>query len=754
MASKVEFDDTRVELVTDLLVASPGLVTAGVGVGVSNVSHGSSYYVTVSTYGVPGVTGYGVGPMFRYGGLSVGAFTNGYNFIPQAGIGPIRYVPNAGVCSGFWCAGAKGAGTVAPAAIAIMSGLRVITALMQTEMEDQESWPLIVASEIALSFLPLRDVLDALSVFGIRVGLGPKAHGIKTSNDLVLLRKVIKRLRGLEARADAIKTLEAMLTVRQDPFVEAELRCMLDEVHVIQNEKGIPFRSAIEKNIERAVKSIEDFKAKYGEWLYSHKGLTPSEAEIDSFMAKSLYLARKLSFEAERIQKKGRTILKIRRSAPIQIKTPSLAARFVEAVALVYDSLPKENSGFKSHMASRTERLSKSVIDAAKALGPAEDRDDGTRLLAADAKWSWHLAWIQTMGALYEDGSFHRRRDHMGWIVKKKGTSKERAFLDRIEGVHLPEMVSLKQTFAEIAASSHMPPNDYMILKLGLGALDSAEFISRQKFPKEYGEDISILFDPERVKTWAARAEMVDGLYNLAPLLHAIIKNPANFDPQLITMLKSMFKVARRRMTVAINSNRSQSCGEILAHYVYHRPEKKWKLYTQKRTIKTSAKIDGLKTTELRAVLKEIGSDSSAPTVLKQIDDFEKNIARMKSQMRRLVSRVGGYRLGGFRDFQDLLRNDAQDSNVIRAALKIWYEEVLGSYERLKATLQGIGHDKGERFKSLIKEWDEDLISITGLIDKVRSNYERFNSKRVGAFMLASYLNPGTSCKPSYSPLY
>jgi len=167
----------------------------------------------------------------------------------------------------------------------------------------------------------------------------------------------------------------------------------------------------------------------------------------------------------------------------------------------------------------------------------------------------------------------------------------------------------------------------------------------------------------------------------------------------------------------------------------------------QKRAARTSAEIGRFNVAQISKDLKEIGSNSITSEVIKQINDLEKNISRMKLQASTLMSRVGRYRLGGFKDWNDLVKNDAQDSDVIKTTMKMWYEQVVPSYERLRAALESSSELKGESLKPLVKKWDQKFASITWELDRVRSNYERFNSKRVGAFLLASYIDPGTNCK-------
>ena len=120
----VEFDDTRVEVSSDMVFGSPGGVTAVGGAEVCNDSDGSAYSAGFSMTGVPGVTEWGAGPRAGVGDYWAALFVSPSGSVtPQIGIGAVSFTPERGVCAGFWCLGAGGPGLLPPPAIFLMAGV-------------------------------------------------------------------------------------------------------------------------------------------------------------------------------------------------------------------------------------------------------------------------------------------------------------------------------------------------------------------------------------------------------------------------------------------------------------------------------------------------------------------------------------------------------------------------------------------------------------------------------------------------------
>lgn len=742
----VEFDDTRTELATDLFFAAPGGVIGDVGAEQNNTSDGSSYSATASTFGIPGVGRFGAGPSLRVGGLSISMFAENGSLVPQVGLGGVRFIPEAGgVCAGFWCAGASGvSGMPLPVAL-LTTGLQVAQSAFQLDAEDMEAMPVVVASGLISNVIPVVPILGALGAVDVGVGLGPDKKQIKRLDELLDYKNRIKRLLNMNAAADAARSVAGMLSMPQDPVVEGELMEFYDEVLFKKNGRGLPFSSRIEDNIRKSVDSVLQFSADNKRWLMLGDGQAPPECDIDFFMANVLYLARKLNFQIERAEKNGKAVFKIRRSSPFQMKDPELAVRFIEAMADVYRILSDPKSGLAVHIAKKTENVSAGFLDAAKRFVTTGNRSEAsTGLMEAESRRAWHVSWLQTVGLMYEQGFFARRMAHVGWIVKHRANEKNAAALfERLAKVELPSAGILVKNFGQMASSSVLPPKRYEAMSSGIEALRAVFEISHEEFPGEEG-DGAMFFDKERSRDYARRREIMDAVYRMAPLLKHF-ETDGQVKSEDTELMRLMLKESVKRVREIAYRHGAETRRELYA-YSSERGGSysitKWKVFIDRRLKNLINGLGGLDTEELAVLAKREGNGGEKSNEIgKIVSALSGELVAMKLEAGLAQKDAKQFRAGGFKDSQDFFDSEAVDSYGLREIIDIWNNRVVTLYEAVKKWVEKHGAAEDGNVKKLIKKWDAKIAAATIELEKARANYERFNSRRAGAYFLPRILS-------------
>lgn len=668
--SPIAYDDRRVEVSTDLIFGAPNVVTAGGGADVIEEATGSRYGVSLTAAGVPGVNGgTRLGPTVRYGGLSLGLLASGlfdgrFSVAPQLGIGGVTLSPQ-GLCAGFWCAGPAGVGLLSPAAMGILGGSLVIRDVMETEREDAESLPLVLASDLASSLIPIPQIQEALTTLGVDTGGGPSAKRIDTVPELISFRSAIERMIVGNQRSDAVGRLNEALALPQDPFVAAELRELRDRALFEQNARGIPSRD-IESNIRCAIEAMERFDGR----------------DFETYLSNALYLARKLQFFVDSVEEDGQTVLKIRKSSPFQIGDPELALRYVEVVARFYADLSRPDTPLLKDLRERTESRARSLLIAL-------DRRpfDREAVLEVDAALAWHISWIQSASLLYQEGFFHRRLQHIRWMVRDTSQAAE---VDRIP---YPEIADVAGRLQEATVSGKLSPDHYQTLKVGIDALRTMGELSRERFPDEMG-DGSLLFDRERARGWARRRELIDGLYSLAAVHQALRGDAVKSEPELRSRLVRLFRESERQFVDTMRANPAEVRREWFRYWLGF--PSSLQTHVSRRLEDASDALEDFHPSELVAeyrAFRALIADASASRF--QTDEFG--------------------------SFPRLFEVEARESARIN--------EVTTAFQGLLARSQG-----------LPKEGHQALQEASLHLRRVRENYERFNARRVGRFFMTHYV--------------
>lgn len=730
----VEYDDTRIQIAPDLYYASGVGVVTGAALQINDASDGSSYSTALDVTINPENGAWTVGPMFRMGGVGLGLMAGSNGVMPQIGIGGLSIVPNAGVCSGFLCAGAGGLDLIAPEAMLLISGIKSLAVAFSMDKEDLPALPLAIVTEVVGDLIPVRQIQDTLSTIGVPLGRGPKARRITTLEDMIRYRREIDGLIASNARVDAIARIEEALKIQQDPYAEAELRDLLDLAHYEQNAKGMPLGSAIEKNIRQSVDAVDAFLAKYAAWLKDGSGPAPGEAEIQAFMARSLYLARKLNFTSERKAQKTKVVVKIRTSTPFQMRDPELAVRYAETMTSVFQAVGNTASGLAAFVRAETERRSGALLAAAG--GKALEAD---RALPAEARRSWHISWVQSMGLLYEQGFYHRRLAHLRFIVTKKAKGEQQeALLARMAKLAYPEMRAFREGVMELASCSVLPPDRYEKIRPGIEALRAAEELSSVEFPDEMG-DGSLLFDKERAKAYMRRAQIVDAFYKYAALMRILIDTPRGSSPEA-TILWNLAIAARNRITRVMEHSKAEVRREWWDYW--QGPMGHWKDVTTSRLGDVEDEIEDFPYEELFQIKKRVMADPAlAPQLEDLITRYNALTVDMLADIRKVIGRSRKFPLGGFKMLKALYAQEEEDSKAITGYYRRWRGELLPAYAELKAKLieAKLGDDK--KVKEFFKKAEEQFGLTEKYLQRAMANYERMNARRVGAFFLNFYMD-------------
>lgn len=743
----VEFDDTEVVFERHLHFAAPDIVSAGAGAYIKNTSDGTTYYLGASTYGVPGAGDFGAMPRAGLGGLTLGIFTDfRTQILPQLKIGGVQFIPRAGACAGFWCASPESAGLMQPEVIFLTTGLGLASsilfgALSIAEIDDAEAWFLGQTNEVASNLIPLTQVADMLSVLRVPLGAGPDAQGIITRAELSSYHRSLERLISFNARVDAERRVREALAIPREPFVEAELRNILDHVIVKQNSSGIPRPGSIEKNIRAAVESVEKFFDDYSLWLTLGMGAIPSDAEIDSFMGKALYLTNKLSFNAEEVDEDGDPVFKIRSSAPFEIDDPELATRFIEAAAAIYRTLASRASGLVAHIAQKTGDLLLELLRSADELALAEEKDPASaNLMEAEAKFAWHVNWIGNMENTYGNRSLYHRMRHIRWIVGESAAVKRAEELDRRILAIDPDGPSgeLRETLPFMLYSNVSPAERYEFFAPHIEALNKTLEIATEDFPGEYG-DITLIFDRERAGRWSERREIVDAFFHYAMAIKSHGDSSATDESA-----NAIRRENERRLVKLIEENPAEARREWWAYCSNPKAHlgKGLRSRMVKRLEHTETRLGALDTSELNELINESGLSPAVAAHMRTIvDELSSRIETMRSEIQGLKRKARRFRDGNFRSEEHLFYEvDGDLKEVARVAIEAWEQGVLFSFRALADEAKETGLIADEDFENKIKEWDNSLSAVSSQLVKCLLHFDRFNTKRTGAFFMERFI--------------
>lgn len=695
----IEYDDRRVQPSADLNLGAPFGAVVEEGVEICNDSDGSSYQANVAIAGIPGVSAPQVGTTVRMGGLSLGLFASGLvdqnlSLTPQLGIGGITVTPT-GICSGFWCVGMGGPKPLPPVAMAAIAGIQLVGTALQTEREDAEAFPIVAASEIVSNVIPITPIRETLSLLGMDTGQGPQPKTIETVDELISFRNEIDRLTANGARADALSRVEEMLVHSQDPFVAAELMELRDKVLFERNRKDLP-GNAIEGNIRAAVERVED------------------RQETRAWMASALYLARKLQFWSEPTMEDGRLVFKIRRSSPFQMRDPGLAVRLMEALAVIFRELATPESDLTKRLNEETNRLTQRLLSA---VGRPYSPESSSRVMKAEAARAWHVSWLQTMGLLYTQGHYHRRLEHIRWIVSSKAEEgKKGALLERLKNLPHPEIGSLEGAVRTAVETPDMTAEEYSLLRVGIDALRKVGELSHESFPDWMG-DGSLLFDPERARNWARRLEIIDGVYRMVPVLKFFMEKKGSSSPRVTRWLAQITQSAERGLVEVMKDNRAEVSRE------WHRY---WAGFPQDLRENLVRRLE-----EAEEGFGEIDGEDQ---------EFQQAIYEAKKMAQDIRTDKDRFQTDRFGSYSELFKAEMGDSEALNQLLILVNQRVLPAFERLRMTIGTTESAQDKGTQKTFQKAEERLRRTASLIERARANYERFNARRVGRYFLDHYV--------------
>ncbi len=724
----IDFDERRVEVTTDLIFGAPNVVLGGAGVEVCNESTGSRVRTGLSVTGSSvDPNQLGVGPTFGWGGLSIGLLASGVfagnpSFTPQVGIGGVTYSPMTGVCSGLWCVGTGGPTLLPPPAIAIIGISQVIGDALQVERENAEAFPLLVASDLVSNILPFRQIGEALNVVGVGTGTGPSPRKIQTVEELTAYRVEIERTVESGRWTDAQRSLEGTLHQTGNPFVRADLTELLDRASFEENKRGISSES-IEGRIRRAVDAMEEFSAKYAEWLRTGAGSTPGTLELNAYLADALTLMRKAYFLVEPVEKDGRLILKVRKSSPFQVGDPEVAVRYIEATARFLEALAQEDSGLARELTRRTEATTRALLSTLDG-----ESLDHRLLLRREAERAWHLSLIQTIALLYQQGFYHRRLEYVRWKAARGETDPEGRLTKRLNALPHPDMGRFNAAIQRIADTPLLTPEDYAVLKVGLDAVRAGDRLRQESFPGEMG-DGTLLFDRERARQWGVRLEIIDGIYRLAAVRQLFEKAKTTPLPRhTMVRLVKLLRTAEEDLVGVMQSNRAEARHEWWDYWLRFPSHLQSNLSRRLRDLEDSlGDID-------------LAEMDETPEARGLRNDLERAIASTRRRATELAEESLRFQTEGFGGFRRLFEQEAEESARVASFLADFNQRLLPSYETFKGRLAHSPLRDDPKVRKLFKGWEKSLQEAAGHLDWARRNYERFNARRVGRWFLNHYL--------------
>lgn len=737
----VEYDETKTLVSTELQTTAPSIISGSAGITVTNVPSGFKFNSSVSINGVPGTALFGVVPKIGIGGLSAGALVNtdpgnNISIMPQFGIGGIDYLPGSGICSGLWC---LGAGPVTHGMLLIVSGIEVIRSFFEVESENYEDLPLVITSKIARKVIPIEQILGMWSFVRGRTGIGPEVKQFRTIIDFETFRRGIRILLGINSRPEAIARIKEAIGVQDNPFVKAELMDLLDRAFYEQNHKDFP-TSSIEENIRRAVGEIESFSARYGNWLKGPVTQWPPDtkkgafAGVANFMANALYLAKKLNMTVEKTKdKNGKTIMKIRSSAPFQIRDPLLATRFIEAVAGIYRALENKDSGLSEFVRISHGNSVQRVIDEAGLLKTGNNSaSPGQNVLEAETSRISILEWIGQMEQLY--GGFHQRRAHMLWVARRaRDVNLKKSYTDRISKTAIPYPENLAKNFAEMRGCPEELVLSHVEIKPAVDTLLAAAKLEQEVFPGHHGNDISLLWDEERVRTWAYHAEIVDSFYLYGTLVRRGTNKP---------LTGNALKLARASVLRLIGTMR-RNIPEVRREWYEYvaRPSQNLKSKMLKQIRNAWNEIHGINADDLkRLITRVVHAQNDLDYLNGMAKDMSANLASVRSSLARIKQDARDFRINrdGLNSFSDLFAVEDYELSQIGDLLGKW-SRLKMSFGLLVRALKRWVPKNGES-NELLDEWKTRMIKLDSYMAKIVKNHARFNMKRTGAVFMESFL--------------
>lgn len=739
----VEYDDFYIVDSGDLSAVAPSIAAAQYSRSWQNTSDGSSYEIGGSTFGVPGFAQFGLGPIVRAGGLSMGVFGTTKDFKSvspalQAGVGGVNYTYGVGICSGVWCFGASGLAPIHPLAMILMPGIETFTYWLETDLENGGTVKHVATSKAVSNLIPIKPFIAIASFVGMPVGMGPKASRLTTIDEHFNFEKQVERLLAFNARPDALRTVKNEIPRQNDPFVKGSLMELKDKVIFEHNKKDLPSNS-IEANIKKAVEFVESFTSKNSEWLLSGRGSTPNG--IEDYMANAFYLAQKLNFRTEKISGKDGKIVKfkIRESSPFEMTDPEIAVRFIEAVAGVYRALGSEGSGLAGYAGARIEKALRETVEAiVKMEERPEESGPVMRLMEADARYGWRSLWFDSITGFLR-ANFSQRRDHMKWIVRNKARDGgQKNLIERLNAADIFDRTEfqfvLKKNLDKANTHDAMLVKKYQFASSGIEALTAVMKLERELWFAD-----TLMNEPElRRRAW--RSEVVDVIYMFGNLNREIALAGKNAG-----ILALLAKASSIRLEKLIGDYKREAAEERRDYLIQPDSNHKnmWRDYFLTRLDELKDTLDQLDASSLeKFVNEEVTGNNARAFMDSSIKQFRADIEEARTATDVLSKDAKNFpaNWGEMRNFEGLHEKERDELNRVMRAHDAWvnlgssHDKVMGELEKLRST------DAGRSTKTL-DEWKKKMESFAALTLIVMQDYRRFNIKRTGAAYMEEFLN-------------